>query len=401
MPVINRSTPYWRLSSYYFFYFATLGAIVPYWGLYLQHRGFSAVEIGELLAIIAATKIIAPYLWGWIADHSGRGLLLIRLSAFAAIISFAGVYVADGLWLMALVMLLFSFFWNANLPQFEATTLHFLGEESNRYSHIRLWGSIGFIMLVISLGPLLDHSGLEVLPHCLLLLYTGIWIATLWVPNIDRPEKHQKPKQSIIKTLKQRPVIAALATCFLMQLSFGAYYAFFSIYLEQQGYTKSGVGTLWALGAGAEIFVFLAMYRLLPKFGARWLMCFAFAATAMRWWSISQFVDVVWIIALTQLLHAFGFGMFHATMIHLIHRHSPSAHKGRGQALYSSLSFGAGGALGAFISGFILQYYGGSAVFLSAGFIALIGLLVAWFGLPVDNKPEEKSDTVDTWDERS
>ena len=384
MLAVNQSTPYWRLSSYYFFYFATLGAIVPYWGLYLQYRGYSAVEIGELMAIVAGTKIVAPYIWGWIADHSGRGLSLIRYSAFAAAVSFAGVYLADSFLLMAAVMLLFSFFWNANLPQFEATTLHFLGTDSSRYSRIRLWGSIGFITLVISLGPLLDYSGVQVLPHYLLLLYLGIWFATLGVPSLKSSYPHNKPVHSIILTLKKRPVIAALTVCFLMQFSFGSYYAFFSIYLEQHGYTKSAVGVLWALGAAAEIFVFLTMHRLLPKFGARLLMCIAFAATALRWLCISRFVELNLIVALTQLLHAFGFGMFHATMIHLIHQYFPTEHKGRGQALYSSLSFGAGGALGAFISGFILQYYSGSAVFGFAGLIALIGLSVAWFGLPED-----------------
>ena len=58
--------PYWRLSGFYLFYFATLGALVPYWSLYLKGLGFSAVEIGELVAILMATKIVAPNIWGWI-----------------------------------------------------------------------------------------------------------------------------------------------------------------------------------------------------------------------------------------------------------------------------------------------------------------------------------------------
>jgi PPP family 3-phenylpropionic acid transporter len=336
------------------------------------------------MAVIAATKIVAPYIWGWIADHTGRSLLLIRYSAFAAVVSFAGVYIADGLLAMAVVMLFFSFFWNANLPQFEVTTLHFLGEASNRYSHVRLWGSIGFIVLVLILGSFLDYAGIGVLPHCLVLLYMGIWLATLIVPDYERTHQHIKPRKSILKTLGRRPVVSALVICFLMQLSFGSYYAFFSIYLEQNGYIKSTVGALWALGAGAEIFVFLAMHRLLPRFGARLLLCFAFVTTTLRWVIVSQFVDSVLLISLSQLIHAFGFGMFHAMMIHLIDRYFPSEHKGRGQALYSSLSFGAGGALGALISGYVLEYYDGSAVFFFAALVALCGFFVSWFGLPED-----------------
>jgi PPP family 3-phenylpropionic acid transporter len=114
------------------------------------------------------------------------------------------------------------------------------------------------------------------------------------------------------------------------------------------------------------------------------LLCFAFATTALRWFGVSQFVETTWIVAITQLFHAFGFGLFHATMIHLVHRYFPLEHQGRGQALYSSLSFGAGGALGAFVSGFVLECFGGSVVFICAAIIALSGLFVAWFGLPED-----------------
>src|SRR5690606_22961750 len=119
-------TPYWRLSGFYFFYFATLGALMPYWSLYLQDRGFDAPAIGSLLALLAVTKIVAPYLWGWVADHSGRRMVMIRIASLASVLCFAGVFFPGGFLWLALVMFLFSFFWNAGLPQFEVTTLRFL-----------------------------------------------------------------------------------------------------------------------------------------------------------------------------------------------------------------------------------------------------------------------------------
>ena len=123
---------YWRLSGFYFFYFASLGALIPYWGLYLKSLGFGVVEIGELVAIIMATKIIAPNIWGWIADHTGRRMRIVRIACLLATLSFAGVFIGHGYWLLVLVMSLFSFFWNAALPQFEATTLNHLGTETHR-----------------------------------------------------------------------------------------------------------------------------------------------------------------------------------------------------------------------------------------------------------------------------
>ena len=82
---------YWRLSGFYLFYFATLGALVPYWSLYLKDLGFNVAEIGELVAILMATKLVAPNVWGWIADHTGRRMAIIRLASFLSLILFAGV----------------------------------------------------------------------------------------------------------------------------------------------------------------------------------------------------------------------------------------------------------------------------------------------------------------------
>ena len=104
--------PYWRLSSFYLFYFASLGALLPYWALYLDSLGFAPAAIGELMAALMATKIVAPNLWGWIADHTGRHMPVVRLASLVSMIAFAGVFLGDSYpWLM-LVMLVFSFFWN-------------------------------------------------------------------------------------------------------------------------------------------------------------------------------------------------------------------------------------------------------------------------------------------------
>ncbi|MGR8932158.1 MAG: MFS transporter, partial [Gammaproteobacteria bacterium] len=141
--------PYWRLSGFYFFYFATLGAFLPFWSLYLKQIGFVADQIGELTAMMVATKIVAPYLWSWLADKRGRSLGLIRLMALLACVCYCGfLYRQDYLW-MAAVTIAFSFFWNAVLPQFEAATIQHLSDEPQRYGRIRLWGSVGFIAAVL------------------------------------------------------------------------------------------------------------------------------------------------------------------------------------------------------------------------------------------------------------
>lgn len=370
---------YFRLSGFYLFYFAALGALLPYWGLYLKSLGFSSGAIGELIALLMATKIVAPNVWGWIADHTGRRMAVVRVASLLAVIAFCGVFFGKSYWWLAGVMILFSFFWNAALPQFEAVTMSRLGADAHRYSSIRLWGSIGFIAAVAVLGPLLGRYDASLLPWVLVALYAAIWVSTLLVPEQAAPPAHHE-RLHLWEVLRRPQVATLLLVCFLMQASHGPYYSFYSIYLEEHGYARWLIGQLWALGVIAEIAVFLLMHRWLPRFGARRLLLASLALTTLRWLLIAYFVDNLAVLVFAQMLHAASFGVYHAVAITLIHKFFTGRHQGRGQALYSSLSFGAGGAVGSLYAGYLWGAAGGgaTAAFAVAAAASAAALLVAW-----------------------
>ncbi len=384
----DEATPYWRLSGFYFFYFAALGALLPYWGLYLQSLGFSAREIGELIAILMATKIVAPNIWGWIADHSGRRMVIVRVGSLLSVVAFAGIFLGVSYWWVAFVICLFSFFWNATLPQFEAATLSHLGDDSTqRYSRIRLWGSVGFIVAVVAVGPLLEAQGINLLPGVLLALFVAIWLNSLVVP--EQAAGHLSlDHEPLRNVLRQPTVVALLLICFLVQMSHGPYYTFYTIYLDDSGYSRSMIGQLWALGVVAEIGAFLVMHRLFPRFGVRRLLLVALALTTLRWLLVAWWVESLAVMIFAQLLHAFSFGVFHAVAISLIHRYFVGRHQGKGQALYSSISFGAGGAIGSLYSGYVWEGLGPSWAYLFAAVASLLAFWIAWQKIHI--KCEEK-----------
>ena len=369
--------PYWRLSGFYFFYFASLGALVPYWGLYLKSTGFSAHDIGIFMAIIMGTKIVSPNIWGWIADHLGHRMLIVRVGCLLAAIAFAGVFLSNNFWWLLMVMVSFSFFWNAALPQFEATTFNYLGKSTHRYSSIRLWGSIGFIIAVAAIGSVLDVQGAGILPFVLIVLFAGIWLSSLLVP--EQAAQHIPVEHGSLGQLLKRPqVFALLVVCFLMQMSHGPYYTFYTIYLEEHEYSSWLIGQLWSLGVIAEVALFLLMHYLVPRFGLRKLLLVSLLLAALRWLMIGYFVDALWLLIIAQTLHAASFGIYHASAIELIHRYFTGPHQGKGQALYSSLSFGAGGAMGSLYSGLIWDSMGATIAFTIACLIALLALIISW-----------------------
>jgi PPP family 3-phenylpropionic acid transporter len=212
----SASVPYWRLSSFYFFYFALLGAWLPFWPLYLQELGFNATDIGYLAGIMMATKIIAPNIWGWLATKSEQRMRIIRGGSLLALLIFIGIFFRQDFFWMALVIGGFSFFWNAVLAQFEVITLAHLSDRYQRYGQIRLWGSIGFIVAVSLLGFYFDHFSVMILPWFILVILAGIWLSSLTVAEKSMPVIDRKTAPSLKKILRRPTVLAFLMCCFLM-----------------------------------------------------------------------------------------------------------------------------------------------------------------------------------------
>ncbi|MBC7160772.1 MAG: MFS transporter [Immundisolibacter sp.] len=375
--------PYWRLSAFYLCYFAILGAMVPYWTVFLRGRGMSALEIGQLMAVGTLTRILAPWASAWVGDRMPRRIVVVRLAAALMTLIFCGMFVARGFWQVALVTAAFGFFWNAALPQFEIVTLRHLGSTGNLYGRIRLWGSVGFIGVVLGGGWLLERSGLDTLLLVLLATMAGTLISSLLVP--DRPGPPAVQEQASLRgALRSPAAVGFLAAAFLMQASHGPYYGFFSILLEDQGYTRSMVGGLWALGVVAEVGVFLALARLLPRIGASRVFMASLLLAALRWLLIGHGAgSLAWLLP-AQLLHAATFGAFHVAALAQVQRFFPAALQGRGQALYSGLCMGGGGALGGVVSGFLWDSAGAVRVYELAALTALLAAgLWAWLNRPV------------------
>jgi PPP family 3-phenylpropionic acid transporter len=367
--------PYWRLSGYYFFYFAFIGAFSPYFGLYLQSLSFSAWDIGLLMSQMQLMRLFGPYLWGALADRLARRVPIIRLAGVLSLIGFSAFFFVRSFDAFLLAMAVLSFFWSAALPLVETVTFDHLREEPARYSRIRLWGSVGFIVAVMGTGALLDHLALPSLLWVIVATLSGILLYALVVPEAPA-HVHFTEHPPVGEILRQPRVRALFASCFAMSAAHGALYIFYSIYLADHGYSKSLVGGLWSLGVLAEIAVFYYMSRLMRRFGLRSILLASFAAAVLRFLMIGWGVESLTVIVLAQLLHGLTFGAYHAAAITAVNGWFPGRSQARGQALYSSLSFGAGGLLGGLLSGWMWDGIGAALTFTLSAVFALLGLLL-------------------------
>ena len=219
---------YWRIAGFYFFYYAFVGMFAPYWSLYLKSIHFDAIEIAILMSVQPVMRMIAPTLWGWLADRTGKRLLVVQIAATLSAVCYLGVFATTGFWGMFLVLALMGFFWSASMPLVEATTLSYLGKHSARYGRIRSWGSIGFIASVVGLGYAFDYIAIAWLLWAGVVCELGILIFSRQIPDIEA-QAHHTDHQPVKQIIMQPRVLALFSACFLMSVAHGPYYTFYSI----------------------------------------------------------------------------------------------------------------------------------------------------------------------------
>jgi PPP family 3-phenylpropionic acid transporter len=286
-----------------------------------------------------------------------------------------------------LAMAVLFFCWSASLPLVETLTFDHLHTRQDRYGRIRLWGSIGFIIAVMGTGIFLDYfPPFSVVWICWVFL-AGVLIVTVTLPesphySFSLSEKEQE--ESFWTTLAQSKVKTLIAASIAMSAAHGAFYVFYSIHLVEYGYSKMTIGCLWSLGVVVEIIVFMIMNRLSQRFSLRVILLASLWTAVLRFLLMGWCAQYITIMVFSQLLHGLTFAAMHAAVIAAIQAWFPSSSRSRGQALYYSLSFGAGGLIGVLISGLTWDLWGAGWTFTIGSGFALCGVCFVAFGLPKD-----------------
>ena len=341
----------------YFAFFLGLGIYLPYFSPYLIEQGFSPDTVGAMLAMVMAAKLVAPPLLGWVVDHSGRVIVWLIAAALVSATLAVGLALLAGIdaglvgWMVLLVA--FGFFWQPLLSQLDVAALRLTGPAPERYPALRAWGSIGFIVASVGLGAMIDRIGLVAVPWLMAVALVALAVVLWRVPEPGVPRETGVRPVSIRRRLKEPAMLGFFAGSFLINLSHGVYYAFFSVHLADLGYSATVIGLLWALGVVAEIVLFFLLPGLRNRFAPLFLLLTAIGLMALRWLLIGYQADVLGWLLFAQLLHAASFGMTHAVGIWVIDHQFPGRAHARGQAILSAASYGGGAALGLYLAGLL------------------------------------------------
>jgi len=351
------------LSLFYFFYFSIIAVHIIFMPKVLSQLGYIPLEIGIIFATAPLVRFAIPFAFMrhfQLTKQMFHTALLILFSSallfFYFRLNFYGLLLANiGLGIgLALV-----------LPFMEVLALQRIGKSA--YGKVRLWGSIGFILVSLLLVKLLNTP----INAFLFLMATTLFTAI--TGYIAARGTHQPKNQEIRSSWRKLHINEywLWGGLILMQVSFGAFYNFFTIYETERGITLNTTIWLWSFGVIIEIFMLYFQAPLMRK-NLLTILQLCSAITVIRWLLLFAFPTVVPLLFFAQALHAFSFALFHSAAISYLFQ--TYHNKQLTQQFFLGTSYGLGGFIGSLIAGVVYQYWP-NMLFLSAALFALFSAL--------------------------
>lgn len=363
------------LSFHYFIHFCIMGVFLPYFNLYCYHLNFSEFQIGIMSAARILLIVFFSIAWGTLTDFIITRKKAYAICTFLSTFIWCFFFFTTDFWPMLIIILAHSVFYGPLIAFLETYSLEVLkstGESKTHYGTLRVWGSISFIIISVLLGPVINIFSIKIIIP-LILAFSAIQA----VFSVKMPATTILKKAGKIKSFKR---FFSIRTClfltasFLMLVSHGTYYGFFSIHLEKAGYNFIFIGIAWGLASLAEITVMLKSHLLFKHYSIDSILIVSLLTSSVRWLILFYSTSAAAIL-FSQLLHAITYGAFHIACILYIDKLTSKETKTFGQIINNSASYGLGMMCGLIINGIYFERYG-VALFIFSSISSLIGCVV-------------------------
>jgi PPP family 3-phenylpropionic acid transporter len=367
------------LAGFYFLYYGTVGIVLPFLPAYLKSLSLSATQVGLLLSISPLVSLLAPPLWGHLADRTGRASRVLTGLTLGAALAFSLLLVARSFPALVASMMTYALFASSFTPLIDSLAMHHVARTGGSYAHLRLFGSLGFIVSTVVFGLLVKRvdETLVLTPLVLLTLLVP-WTLTLRDTAVPGPRPHPLAGLRLLRHPDFRWLLAATG---LHWLACAPYHGSLSIHVMSLGLPPSVVGLTAGAGVLAEVGVMAFYPRLAGRFAPRHVLGFAFASSALRWGGMALTSSAGVLVALAPL-HGLTFGAFYVASVAFLARRVPPELRASGQALFAAVTFGVGGLVGYAGSGAAYDWLGGHRLFAVAGVLELVAAVLVLQAAP-------------------
>jgi PPP family 3-phenylpropionic acid transporter len=362
--------------------FGAIGASFPYLPVYYRSIGLSLGEIGLLGSLAAAVGLLGAPLWGTLADRHPTSRVMLPAAATLAALAALGLALARQPVAIAGAVIATSIALGGITPILDTRALEVVSGDRDRYGRLRVWGSIGFVVVVWLTGFLVERAGIASLFTVYVPLLVLTAVVTLLLHGGGRTGPPLPRLSGMGLVLRQPALRAFLLASFAVWSASMAINAFFSLHLLAIGAPGELVGSAWALGAVVEVPIMWAYPLLAARFGARRLLVAGAAAFALRAVALPLLVNPV-PAALTMLLHGAGFGLLLVGGVTYVSRHAPAGAAATTQGILAAVIFSLSMIVGPGLGGLAAGAWSLPVMFWVSAAIGAVGVGLMWIAVRV------------------
>jgi len=365
-----------QIARFFFIYYIAQGCLIPYLPPYYTSLGLSGSEMALLASIAPLIMVIAPPVWGFLADRSGRPVRTMQIAVVGSAIFFLPMFLVNSLAGFAGVLAIQGLFSTAISALSDTVAVAEARRIGTDYGRLRLWGSLGFVVGAYGFGAVLSRGyGLN---YVLLSGAIGLGLGalmTLPLPQSPPAEKREVPSlKDVFRLLHSGAFVAFLFAGTLHWAAMQSYYLLFALRIEEVRASPVYVGVGIACGIATEILLMWSFRGLLHRLPLMPFLTLSLLSSAVRWTLTAWMVNALG-LAVIQAFHGLSFAVFYVGSIAYLDQTMPASLRATGRALLASFSLGLGGILGNLIAGHLLDFGRTSAGYYGAALLELAALI--------------------------
>lgn len=361
-----------RAKVFYFLFFAAAAALSPFLTLYYQSLGLTGTQIGLLTGILPLVSMASGAIWSATADASNRHRAVLLLAIGGAWFAAVGILRADGLASLLPAVLLQVAFAAPVGPLIDSSVVALLGDRQSEYGRVRLWGSVGWGVSALFLGPLLERAGLAYAFYVYLALMAVLFVFSFGMP-LGASERQAPFRAGLRVLLGNGRFLTLLLTAIVYGMSLSMILSYLFLHMRDLGAGESLMGLTLTVATITEVpFLFLSG-RLLRRFGPSRLIAVALALMAVRAFGYA-WMPAPWWVLVFHLLNGPTYALFLAAGVAEAARVAPTGLGATAQGAFNAALMGLGMAVGNLLGGIFYDQIGAPAMFRGVGGLLLLML---------------------------
>ena len=352
-----------------FIYYMTMAA-KSFFNIHFSNLGYTSTQIGTINSIARGVALFILPLWGMASDNFKANKRVLQF-AILGTLAFSLMFLTTSNFIIIIILMVFlSSFMNPIRPLYDSLLFSNLGDQQNKYGRYRLWGSIGYTIIVPILGFFLEGTNVSNTFYVMAgLLFLTLLISFKLPKNKVQEETDENKNDegrfaNIGQLFQNKLFVAFLIYVFFMQITMNGNLTYFPLYVLEYGGKEGLFGLTKMVGSISEILILIFSDKILDRFNIKHIFGVSSSAFVIRWVLLGLF-PMRSIFLGSQILHSLSFGLFYVTCVNFINKVTEDDVKSTAQNVFTSVYIGLGSIVGNMVGGVIFDRLGGDIMYLT------------------------------------